>query len=65
MTTKNIHTEHCCVIHGCKYNNNDCPVDLGELKQSYPCESCNAEDIIFIFGHGAGDWIERDAQFYD
>ena len=35
-----VHTEHCCAIHGCKYRDDDCTVETGKLIQSYPCESC-------------------------
>lgn len=37
---KDVHTEHCCLKHGCKYGDNDCTVVLGFKKQSYPCEWC-------------------------
>ncbi len=37
---KNVHTEHCCVLHGCKYGDDNCPIWLGWQKQSYCCESC-------------------------
>lgn len=40
MKNKNVHTEHCCVEHGCKYGDLDCPVWLGYQRQSYPCEDC-------------------------
>jgi len=41
----NVHTEHCCVFHGCKYSYQMCPVALGKKVQSYPCEFCDdAED---------------------
>lgn len=33
--TKCVHTEHCCVYHGCKYGDDDCPVWLGIKPQSY------------------------------
>ncbi len=40
-TKKCVHTEHCCIEHGCKYGEEDaCPVWLGYKPQSYPCESC-------------------------
>lgn len=39
-----VHTEHCCVEHGCKYGNRDCPVETGTKIQSYPCESCQYRD---------------------
>ena len=43
MKTKDVHTEHCCVKHGCKYGDDDCTVWLGFKRQSYPCESCHYE----------------------
>jgi hypothetical protein len=42
-TIKNVHTEHCCAIHGCKYKDNDCPVVNRVLKQSFLCEDCDAD----------------------
>lgn len=38
-----IHTGHCCVEHGCKYGDVDCPVWLAAKKQGFPCESCNGK----------------------
>lgn len=35
-----VHANHCCVIHGCKYGDEDCPVVLGKVKQEYKCEFC-------------------------
>ncbi len=49
---KDVHTEHCCKYHGCKYGNDDkdlmgnlgrtdfCTVTTKQKIQSYPCESC-------------------------
>lgn len=37
---KCVHTEHCCIYHGCKYADDDCPVANKTEQQSYPCESC-------------------------
>ncbi len=34
------HTEHCCVIHGCKYGNEDCSVVNDKKRQSMWCETC-------------------------
>ena len=45
ITGKNSHTEHCCVEHGCKYGDFDCPVANGEQLQSFPCEDCRADTI--------------------
>ena len=35
-----VHTRHCCEIHGCKYGDKDCPVEMGIAKQEYDCEEC-------------------------
>lgn len=37
---KCVHTEHCCVQHGCKYGDEDCPVTNKQKLQSYECEDC-------------------------
>lgn len=38
-----VHTSHCCKWHGCKYNDNSCPVENGSYSQEYPCEVCRFE----------------------
>ena len=41
MSNKDVHTEHCCAEHGCKYGDiEDCTVANGRKKQSFPCETC-------------------------
>jgi hypothetical protein len=40
-----VHTEHCCARHGCKYGDDDCPVALGQKAQSYLCESCTGDEL--------------------
>jgi len=52
---KNVHTEHCCIHHGCKYNDDDCPVETGQLPQSYPCELC--ETRIFKVEQALEDFV--------
>lgn len=45
---KDVHTEHCCSTHGCKYSlqrthalqRTPCTVVSGEKPQSHPCEYC-------------------------
>lgn len=39
-----VHRTHCCVIHGCKYGNPKCPVELEIITLDYPCEFCNDGD---------------------
>lgn len=41
-----VHTEHCCAEHGCKYGKDDtCSVMTGNKHQSFPCEVCNFFDL--------------------
>lgn len=40
----NVHTGHCCVKHGCKYSDPQCPVENKKLLQEYPCEWCKEEE---------------------
>lgn len=40
-----VHIRHCCAVHGCKYGNEECPVESGEVKQDYACEYCADEGI--------------------
>ncbi len=39
-TEKDVHTEHCCAVHGCKYGDEDCTVVEKLRPQSYLCEDC-------------------------
>lgn len=63
---KNVHTEHCCLEHGCKYNDLNCPVATGKQKQSHPCEMCGLEsegyfDDMMVEGHrDLDDEVHRD-----
>lgn len=45
--SKDVHTEHCCRIHGCKYASVDCTVMNG-VEQSYPCEQCSDSTKIKV-----------------
>jgi len=36
-----VHTRHCCLVHGCKYDNDDCTVVTGKEAQEYLCECCS------------------------
>lgn len=42
--TKDVHTEHCCSYHGCKYGDDDCTVVTGQKVQSFFCEFCDWEE---------------------
>lgn len=49
-----IHAVHCCVTHGCKYNDCDCPVVNGDVKQKHPCIGCNADTALSMRINPAG-----------
>ena len=34
------HRSHCCLIHGCKYGEFDCPVQNKFINQTDSCENC-------------------------
>lgn len=38
---RDVHTEHCCLAHGCKYGDENCTVTNKQKTQSYPCEWCD------------------------
>jgi len=40
-----VHASHCCLEHGCKYGDDDCPVCTTEIKQRYKCEECEKPTI--------------------
>jgi hypothetical protein len=44
---KDVHTEHCCILHGCKYGNidNECTVAEGLKDQSDACEDCDWDGL--------------------
>lgn len=35
-----LHISHCCSQHGCKYDDEQCPVFFGRVKQEGPCVEC-------------------------
>jgi len=68
-TLKDVHTEHCCAIHGCKYGDEECTVVLAaknkKYVQSFPCEDCvsdginSVEDVIRFFHPTAGTFANH------
>ena len=43
---RSVHTEHCCVKHGCKYGlDYDCEVVQGKALQTYACEECDVDRL--------------------
>ncbi len=43
-----VHRTHCCIRHGCKYGDENCPVVNKKIKQEYLCEECGDEGIKTI-----------------
>jgi hypothetical protein len=39
-----VHISHCCLFHGCKYGDDDCPVYLAKTAQEHPCEDCDTRE---------------------
>lgn len=40
---RDVHTEHCCIGHGCKYSNDDCTVVTRKKVQTWECYECHEE----------------------
>jgi hypothetical protein len=38
-----VHKRHCCLEHGCKYRDEDCPVTNRKIRQDGYCETCGLE----------------------
>lgn len=38
-------SSHCCILHGCKYGYEDCPVVTGVEKQEFLCERCSEDGL--------------------
>ena len=43
-----VHTEHCCIAHGCKYMDPKCTVTTGKKKQSGRCFDCHENGFTKI-----------------
>jgi hypothetical protein len=43
VSNEGVHRTHCCIKHGCKYGDEDCPVANGSIKQDHDCEYCYME----------------------
>jgi len=43
-----VHRTHCCILHGCKYGDENCPVILGNVEQGYLCEECDADGLKHV-----------------
>ncbi len=43
-----VHAAHCCELHGCKYADENCPVETGKIQQNYLCEICTMQGMRSI-----------------
>ncbi len=60
--TTDVHTEHCCDMHGCKYGDDEmCTVAMGLRLQSHPCERCDEE----IYEDGGWETAHLMNEMYD
>lgn len=62
----NVHTEHCCILHGCKYGYEHCPVVLGLQRQSFSCEECeefNEHPLNPSLMHGKREKVSPERLF--
>jgi hypothetical protein len=48
LNNDGVHVGHCCLEHGCKYGDKNCPVANGRLAAEFPCEQCDEDK----------EWIE-------
>ena len=39
------HAYNCCIVHGCKYGDNNCPVTIGIIRQKHICATCSSEGM--------------------
>lgn len=59
------HESHCCVLHGCKYGNDNCPVVKRTHKQDYMCEWCETEGLKKIPDPKDPDYPVLEMSFLD
>lgn len=49
---KDVHTEHCCIAHGCKYMDKKCTVTTRKKPQSGRCYDCYEDGFDVIPNDG-------------
>lgn len=64
MPIKDVHTEHCCSIHGCKYGDPDCTVTTGKANNSFPCEICYESQHYYAMAYATPMPPEDRAEQY-
>ena len=55
-----VHRTHCCILHGCKYGDSDCPVVNAQVKQDYTCEDCDYDYLFKVQTPYSNDWSRRN-----
>lgn len=58
-----VHASHCCVVHGCKYRDDDCPVQLGTIEQKFMCMDCEADGIESTSTPGGKHYLDLSKRF--
>lgn len=58
MSKIGVHVTHCCLMHGCKYGDVDCPVVIKTHRQRYSCEICENQEIT-LGKHTADDSVNQ------
>lgn len=60
QTDKDVHTEHCCAHHGCKYSKPECTVITGQKRQSHMCEWCDEEfESMWNLAHAMNEMYDK------
>jgi len=68
MMIKDVHTEHCCLKHGCKYGDDDCTVTTKRAAQSFRCEYCYDDEQEFkneAMGALEGNYLKELIEEYE
>lgn len=60
-----VHTEHCCEIHGCKYGDEKCTVLTRAATQSDLCETCEGDMCVLRFQEPVAEAYARSVAFMD
>lgn len=59
------HHSFCCVLHGCKHGNLNCPVVKGRLPQLRLCEQCQEEGLTKILHPKDPDYDVWQMSFFE
>lgn len=62
-----VHDAHCCQNHGCKYGDDDCPVEAGK-EPGIRCEDCynEPEPVMYQYrSKSSGNWFECTKEVFE